>query len=131
MSTDRTRWIGVRDALQGKPPSEIRVLCPRGHFIANVQVTVPHQDILGGDNPAIFIAPRAPEGLSFGHGQTLGDVFDEQDPQFRMYIGKGWRVAMQCKRAKCGWRGSFDYDGLSFDLAREVIAGHAKYRLTN
>ena len=61
MSIDRARWVGLRDTMRGKPVAEIRVLCPRGHFIVNVQVVVPQFDILDGDNPAILIAPHAPE----------------------------------------------------------------------
>lgn len=136
MTAERTKYFAIRDALRGRPASEIRVLCPRGHFIVNVQVVVPDSDILGGSNPSIVIAPRAPEGQSLGSGQTLGDVFEAKAPQFNMDMADtgqnvGWRVAMRCKRTKCRYHGSFEYDGLTMDLARSVAAGHAEYRLTN
>ena len=133
MSKPTSRWIAVRDALRGAPPAKIKVVCPvgRGHFIANVQVVVPQQDILGGDNPAILIAPLATDGRSLGDGQTLGDVYDEQNPQFRIYADNGYHVSMCCKRGKCSYRGTFDYDGLAVDLATSVLAGHAEHRLIN
>jgi hypothetical protein len=123
------RWVDVRDSLRGAPTTEIRVLCPRGHFIANVQVVVPQVDIMGGDNPAIFIAPRAVDGLSLGDGQTLGDVYEGQNPQFRMYTDHGHHVSIRCKRGKCRYKGTFNYDGLAVDLATSVLAGHAEHWL--
>lgn len=133
MSKPTARWINVRDALRGAPAAKIRVLCPRGHFIANVQVIVPQADIVGGDNPAIFIAPRPGDGRAFGEGQTLGDVYDEQSPQFRIYNDghHAYYVAVNCKRGKCSYRGTFNYDGLAVDLAGAVLAGHAEHQLTH
>ncbi|OCB20819.1 hypothetical protein A5674_04170 [Mycobacterium malmoense] len=129
VSKPTARWIDVRDALRGAPPAKIRVLCPRGDFIVNVQVVVPQVDILGGDNPAIFIAPCAADGRSLGNGQTLGDVYEGQNPQFRMYTDHGHHVFIRCRRGKCRYTGTFNYDGLAVDLAASVLGGHPEHQL--
>lgn len=121
----------LREALEADPAApalgienasatEIRVLCPRGHFIANVAV------INLGDR-RLLLRPRGKDQ------QHFGDTFADPNHGFRFAenAGNKLRVRLQCLRDKCSYDGSFEHAGLAADLARQVANGHAEYRLTS
>jgi hypothetical protein len=99
--------------------AEIRVLCPRGHFIADVMVLVvdtwPGVTILPGPKP------RPDNGLRYEVPQNWpGD------------IGELWsRVRVSCTQSKCSYRGSFKEGMLAAELAEAAVARHAEHRLTS
>lgn len=104
--------------------SEIRILCPHGHFIVNAAVIVIDKW------PGILLRARGSGKRYFGP-----NVFEDQTHGFRFdsrMIGNNavLRVRMDCKRTKCSYKGSFNYEALAIDLAEAVVARHAEYRLT-
>lgn len=98
---------------------EVRLLCPRGHFIANVAV-IQMNDTL------TLLRPR-------GKGREhFGDVFNDPNHGFRFdERAQRLRVRLQCIREKCAYDGSFDYQSLGTELLVAATAGHAEHRLTN
>lgn len=124
----------MRDAVRRDPAAtdvtdvaarEVRVLCPRGHFIANVLV-------IAVDERGILLRPRGRDKQWFDH-----DVFNDPNHGFRFDINPAkadpprLKVRMHCQRPQCGYNGSFDYDTLSVELADAVSAGRPEHRLTN
>ena len=87
----------------------IRVCCPRGHFIADVEVTDSGLDI-------------HVSGLK-GHG-NCGLVW-LYAPRQRIR-----RVHAQCFKRDCPYDGSMDYPDLCAELAAAVARGDTRHRLT-
>ena len=79
----------------------IRVLCPKGHFIANVDINENGHAI--------------PRGIR--HGLTWGYAADLDLSCIRAH----------CRR--CGYDGSVDYGVLCREVAHAVASGDAEYRL--
>jgi hypothetical protein len=112
--------IGVEQVKAG----EVRLLCPNGHFIAQVTVIDCGKDRL-------LLRPRSRDKQYFGnpfysdtnHGFHFEERRDDEDPRLR--------VRLRCMRGKCPYSGAFDYFALARDL-RTAASGarHAKYRLT-
>lgn len=101
---------------------EVRLLCPRGHFIANLAVID-----FGGAR--VLLRPRGKDQ------QHFGDTFNDPNHGFR-FDGQVTdklrnRVRLKCIREKCSYDGSFDYETLGLEMRKVVTAGHAEYRLTN
>ena len=79
----------------------MRLLCPKGHFIADMDI-----------NENGHIIPRGlRHGLSWGYAPKL-DLSC---------------IRAQCRR--CGYDGSVDYGMLCADVAQAVVSGDAEYRL--
>jgi hypothetical protein len=134
--TASERWRrfrdSLRDALDADPAvagmgvesvaaGEIRLLCPKGHFIANVAVIVL-------DDRGILLRPRGKDK------QHFGDVFNDPNHGFRVddsTTSGRLRVRARCQRGKCSYHGAFDYEALSRELCEAVSAGHLEHRLTN
>jgi hypothetical protein len=109
--------MGIKKVTAG----EIRLLCPRGHFIANIAVIVL-------DDRGILLRPRGVDK------QHFGDVYSDPNHGFRhddSTASGRLRVRLHCKREKCSYTGAFDYEALGRDLRAAAIAGHAEHRLTN
>ncbi|WP_319454246.1 MULTISPECIES: hypothetical protein [unclassified Mycobacterium] len=110
--------MGVEEVRVG----EVRVLCPRGHFIANVAVIVLN-------DRGIVLRPRGTDKDYFG------DVYADPNHGFRFEESTAagrLRVRLRCKREKCSYAGAFDFEALGRDLrVAAASAGHAEYRLTN
>jgi hypothetical protein len=131
MSTDdREDWFldDVRKALEADPSTaargiekvragEIRLLCPKGDFIANIAV------IDCGDDRALVIRPRGKDKRYYfrdvfsdtNHGfrfdpRTYGHS-QQQDSDPRM------RVRLSCTRRKCPYDGAFEYLALGANCA--------------
>lgn len=110
----------IRDQIRAAP-QQIRMRCPRGHFIADVDVHVPY--------------PTAPIRMHFrGPGRHYGsDRKNQKDRAYgvREYIhsSSGSHVVrVQCP--KCPYDGKFRYSTLAVQLAVYALEGHAEYSLT-
>lgn len=80
----------------------IRLCCPRGHFIADVNI-----------NGKGHVIPRGVRhGLSWGYNP-------DRDISC---------IRAQCRR--CGYDASLDYVVLCTDVGAAAAAGHAEHRLT-
>ena len=98
---------------------EVRVLCPRGHFIANVAV-------IRLNGTLTLLRPRGKDREHFG------DVFDDPNHGFRFDDrARRLRVRLQCQREKCPYDGSFDYQALGSELQDAAAAGHREHRMTS
>jgi hypothetical protein len=117
--------------IEAAEAAEIRLLCPRGHFIAYVAVIV-----FDGEDRRVLLRPRGRDRQHFGdtysdpnHGFRFDDEFFSKNPKLR--------VRLHCLRPKCDSRrgtpydGSFDFLALGKELRKAVLAGHAEYRVTN
>jgi hypothetical protein len=110
-------------------PRQIRVLCPRGHFIANV--------LLGADDELTHMRPqpsnRAPT-LTFDEfaARLAGDFSADDRRAYHgwvdVYDAGGHRVRTQCR--KCGYSRRLDARRLAVELAVYALAGHSEHRLT-
>ena len=113
---------GIRQASQ-----EIRVLCPKGHFIAHIGLYVPGAEY--GINPEtapVRMHPRGPQK------QYVGD-FSEGSHGLRMDLGGApysYNVRLRCMNSRCRYSGSFNFITLALELAEQALAGRAEYRLT-
>ncbi|WP_168698778.1 hypothetical protein [Gordonia paraffinivorans] len=100
---------------------EIRVLCPRGHFIAHVAVYF-HSDMNG-----LWIHPR-------GRGGEYGPHFNAPgvhglDLELRA-VPNTLRIRARCTKKKCRYNGAFNFAVLALRLAQAATSGHAEYRVT-
>lgn len=100
---------------------ELRMLCPRGHFIAWVAVTV-HEGM-----PMLWMYARGPKGEYSAHfrSSTHGLSLDTQS------VDTTIRVHAKCMNRKCRYSGAMNFYKLTSEVASMCLAGHAEYRLTN
>jgi hypothetical protein len=122
--------------------SWIRLLCPRGHFIANIKVV----DIAGEKRSENYriLRPRGKDGeYASGGDSDSNHGFRFDDHQLSNDSGdseSAWVkhprliVRLRCvrgMRGKCSYDGSFGYPELTEELYSAVVAGRSEYRLTN
>jgi hypothetical protein len=88
----------------------LRLLCPRGHFIASVDITPD-----GGIIPH-WTKPRRNDRVEYG---LLWGYAQKQDLSC---------IRARCRR--CGYDGSVDYAVLCAELAATASAGEVEHRLT-
>lgn len=117
----------IRDRIR-QAPQEIRVLCPRGHFIAHVTLVVPGAMYADASAAPIWMQPR---GL---HKQHISDPPGAGRHGFRAARNpRSWQslnVRLKCTNSRCRYSGSFAMIPLAVDLATAALAGHAEYRMT-
>jgi hypothetical protein len=116
----------IRDLIR-ETPQEIRVLCPRGHFIAHIGLYVFDDGYEDPSTAPIRMHPRGPEK------QYVGNLH-ESNHGFRMALHhptQSYNVRLDCTNSRCRYTGSFDFITLAVELAGEALAGHAEYRLTS
>lgn len=113
----------VVQRLDSAGPQEIRVLCPRGHFIAHTAVYVQHE--LGG-NPPIYVRPR-------GEGKEFTGDLSSGHHGFRMAFhapSGSPNVRLECQHKKCSYSGQFNFSKLAVELAAYALSGNHEHRLT-
>lgn len=114
----------IRDLLRSSP-QEIRVLCPRGHFIAHIGLYVFQSESGPSATDPIRMHPRGPDK------QYVGDL-SQGHHGFRMDLNhptQSYNVRLECTNRKCRYNGSFEFHTLGVDLAVRALNGHAEYRL--
>ena len=101
-------------------PREIRVLCPKGHFIGHIQLYVPDFG-----PPHIHMHPRPNKEYVFNlHEGSHGFRMDTRPPD-------SYNVRLHCTNRRCRYTGSFNFTLLGLDLAEKVLSGHTEYQMTN
>jgi hypothetical protein len=102
----------------------VRVLCPRGHFVADVTV-------LAVDTwPGITILPHIEHEHAADH--SAHGLAYEIPQNWRGDIEQlSTRVRVSCNQPRCNYRGSKKEDMLKVELADAVSAGHCEHRLTS
>lgn len=107
--------------LEPHTPLDVRVLCPRGHFIANMTLSV-----IDGS-----LAMRgAPSGNKLRRNASQGKpVFSAA-----VHAAPNWNTVLECVNSRCTFSGHYNSQQLALELAhaalRARVAGHAEYRLT-
>lgn len=99
--------------------AKIRVICPRGHFVADVAVVV------ADTWPGIALWPRIEHGIEPAQGLRYEERQNWSDLNELLV----YRVRASRDQAKCNYQGSHNKDRLAVDLAEAAAAGHAVYRL--
>lgn len=96
---------------------EIRVLCPRGHYVAHVGIAAAKE--LGGPAPLLMRArgPGKTFDTGFSHDGMAYDGIHSQN------------VTMTCRRRSCGYHGQFNSAKLALELAAFALAGNIEHRL--
>jgi hypothetical protein len=102
----------IRDQIR-EQRRQIRVQCPRGHFIADVEIYVDRQG-------SMWMTQLS----AFSRGVWAQEVADTDDPEITD------KVRATCASLKCRYEGSFDYERTAIELAVYALGGHSKYRLT-
>ena len=107
--------------LEPHTPLEIRVLCPSGHFIAQMTLSV----IDGA------VAMRgAPSGNKLRRNASQG----KPTLSAAVHAATNWNTVLECINSQCTFRGTYNSQNLALELAqaalRARVAGHAEYRLT-
>jgi hypothetical protein len=116
----------VRDALTDEW-REARLLCPKGHYIANVTVGVPV--VPRRDEAPLWIWPRASNGVING---------DPSAPEFYRhgmriawdYEAQSTNVVLGCRNSKCNYRGVRDMFVLAVEVGAAALAGNREHTLT-
>lgn len=108
-------------------PQELRVLCPRGHFIAQVGIYVLPT---GGDNAPIWLYPRGPKKEYGGNMHADLHGFRMETVRSAPNTVRG-SVRLNCTNSKCRYKGSFNHARLSVELAAVALAGTQEYRMTH
>jgi hypothetical protein len=110
----------IRDRLRGDP-RDIRVLCPRGHYIAHIRLHVPDT----APEPSISMQPRGRSRRMLSTDQKRADVYGVH--AYTPARGRRY-VRVQCPQ--CPYDGKFDYEKLAVELAVHALAGHAGHQLS-
>lgn len=113
----------IRDQLRGNP-TEIRVLCPRGHFIAHIGLYVHEHNNGEPGADGIRMHPRGPDK------EYVGDLRAGHHGFSMALDGPNYNAGMRCTNKRCKYSGSFNFFELSTELAAAALSGHAEYRLT-
>lgn len=116
-------------------PRQVRVLCPGGHFIADITLYVRDSDQAAADTFAWAPDDEPPlppirMRLQDNRTQHIDGAALEQPPGLRP---PGWAgtVTLDCTNRRCTYSGSFRPASLAAELAVAALAGHAEHRLTN
>jgi hypothetical protein len=116
--------VNIRDRVR-ETPQQIRVLCPHGHFIADITLDVP-------DGQAdIALWPRGPQKRhSFDrHAGWYGFWMSLAAQRIRRKE-QPVSVRLKCTNSHCAYTGKFGYAPLAVELAAAALAGQSEYRLT-
>jgi hypothetical protein len=106
------------------PPPEIRLCCPRGHFLVAVALAT-----LTTTRELLWVTPakgryHSPAAATFKHLDEHPHLhIDNTGPN-------GSTVTFSCRRCP-NWKPVFGYQRLSVELAVYALAGHREYRLKN
>lgn len=103
------------------------MLCPRGHFIADVWLEVPD----GED--AIAMWPRGRQKRSifdhhagwYGFWMSIARSNVLRREQHLSDPAQSWK----CTNSRCHYSGWFRYESLALELAAAALAGRTKHRL--
>lgn len=106
--------------LEPHTPLDIRVMCPSGHFIAEMTLSV----VEGA------LAMRgAPSGYKLRRNASQGKPVLSGAP----HAAPNWNTVLECGKSRCDFRGTYNSQNLALELAqaalRARVAGHAEYRL--
>jgi hypothetical protein len=103
--------------------ADVRVLCPKGHFIANVTV-------LATDTwPGITLLPPIERTADTPtHGLSVEELRNWTSGQ----LDELWdsRIGLRCRKTGCQYQGSFHRDTLAIELTRAALAKRPEHRLT-
>jgi hypothetical protein len=107
--------------LEPHTPLDIRVMCPSGHFIANMTLSVRNGDLaIQGAHSKYDLQRKALQGKPALNAAV--------------HAAPNWNSVLQCVNSDCTFRGYYNSQGLALELAeaalRARMAGHAEYRLT-
>ncbi len=107
--------------LEPHAPLSIRVLCPRGHFIADMTLSVKNGQLaMQGAHSSNELQRKASQGK----------------PAYSaaVHAGPNWNTVLQCVNSRCDFSGYYNSQHLALELAQAALrarmAGHAEYRLT-
>lgn len=111
----------VRDQLRNQWV-EVRLLCPRGHYIADATVGVPAGD--DGDNAPLWIWPRAsnqPRSGNMGgnHGVKMSWHHDSQSTN----------VKLTCRNSRCSYEGTVNMFHLAVLAGASALGGAPEFTL--
>ena len=118
----------IRDRIR-QAPQQIRVLCPRGHFIADVTLCAP-------DASDIWMLPRwprrwrSPQPRPIPAGTVSPHGFDADFPPPRNGEQPPRKAHLFCMKRRCRYSGLFAWDDLAVELGAAALAGHAEHVLT-
>jgi hypothetical protein len=118
----------IRDRIR-QAPQEIRVLCPRGHFIAHIGLYVSDEGYEDPSTAPIRMHPRGPD-------KQYVINLHEGSHGFRMALHHptlSYDVRLHCMNSRCRYSGKLAYIPLAVELAAAALAaldGHAEYRMT-
>ncbi len=106
----------VVDAISAEP-RQIRVLCPKGHFIANITLSA-----ADGHLAMRWLRSRKAVRRKASQQRPVlyGDVRATVDT----------KVLLECGHRGCGYRGTFNHLLLAYQLAATALAGQREYRVT-
>lgn len=99
-------------------PREIRVLCPHGHFIANITLFV-------RDGQMTTRWGLSGKDMRRRDSQR-GGVFSAD-----VHVSANTNTVLECVNGRCNYRGSYNERRLALELAREAVAGRAEHRLAS
>jgi len=117
-------------------PGEVRLCCPRGHFIVTVAIVT---IVPGGLTAAIPLMLVAAVGRdhTFAKRPILIDPSPEQlaqldagNPNFVLGVGRNGNptVTLSCRRCH-HWNPVYDYQRLAVHVAMSALAGHEEHRI--
>jgi hypothetical protein len=104
-------------AIVREGPQDIRVLCPNGHLIVNMTISV-----VDGDLTAI----RRRSGKDLQRRRLRGQI----NFGGHVHISTDRNTTLQCTNNRCHYRGYRNEMQLYVELAESALAGHAEHRLT-
>jgi len=121
----------IRDRIQ-QTPQDIRMRCPRGHFIADVWLEVPD----GQDTIAMWPRGRPQQpyepvrNLTGWYGFWMS--LSRSNVRHRGQQPSGLQDASRwtCQNARCRYSATISCTSLALELAAAALAGQREYRLT-
>ena len=127
-------------------PLEIRVCCPRGHFLAAVSIAAPRfleplpgLPPLTGDDLLLVVAEgryhQRRSAVTAWYEGIVGDgpvLIPRPNPDFALsFTEHGEVVVLSCRRCP-GWTPQpRNYQRIAAELATHALAGHREYRLAS
>jgi hypothetical protein len=115
----------LRDAI-GEQPREIRICCPRGHFIADVELVASGDDTATLVEPILMLPSGPSKAAALTHQSGAHGFWALLDPGRHAAGSK--TVQLACTHSRCRYRGVFSYVRLAIELASAALAGDREYR---
>ncbi len=105
------------------------MLCPRGHYIADVWLEVPDRE------DVIVMLPRGPH-KRYAFNRPAGWYgfwmsVSRSNVRHREQQGRHDAPRWTCPNVRCRYSGNISYASLAVELAAAALAGQSEYRLTN